>query len=460
MYLISKKFSAFVFVLMILSGFAAISIAATKGDETVNVQAVEPTSMEREYHWGPDSVQAVRCHSIYRGDMQIDNILEAYPFWKCNYDLAPASTLHIYVDGVRILREKINIAELDAEKEAYIDTLMMLYDDRIRYFGNDGYVLGRKGLDMLRFRPSQLEKSFEMLDKSIAIQKNETEHTIPQTYMMLLTRFYRSENISKEEYIKKYQKVNDIINYNINADENFIENWLQLRDNVQQIVSRVLDCKDLIDIYTLQYNSAKGDVSLLKIITDALENNRCTNNELYHKAALDLFKIEPNARLAAHIANEMLAKNNNEAINYFNKAIKLEEDKANTAQYHLQIASVHRNNNNFRQAKESALEAVKTRPDWGLPHIFIGTLYILGADDGCLEGDEFMKQVIYIIAVKKYQYAKSIDPAVAKEADDLTARYSKHFPESGAAFFRGFSEGDIIEIACWINESVNLRLRQ
>lgn len=452
--------SILIFTFIVLSSILNCSIANVPESKTANAPQKEETNIERENVWGEDSVKAIRCHLRYRDDLQFGNVIEAYPYWRCNYKYAPASTLHIYVDGVRILREMINNAELDAEKEAFIDTLMTLYDDRIAYFGNEGYVMGRKGLDLIRLRPAEFETAFKLLDKSIELQVYETEFTIPQTYMMILSRLFRSEEIKKNEFIKKYLNLIDIINYNINSAENFTENWIQTRDHVQQIVSRVLDCEDLLEIYNIQYNSAKKDIENLKTILNALENSRCTENELYQKIAFELFKLEPNAKLAGGIAAVLLAGNKNaEAISYYTKAIELENDNDNIAQYYMQIASIYRNMKNFSRAKDAVLNAIKHKPEWGLPHLFLGNLYIVGAED-CVKEDEFIIHFIYILAVSKYQYAKNIDPSVAKEADELIERYKKHFPDRGKAFFRGYEEGDTITIDCWINETIKVVFKQ
>jgi len=59
-------------------------------------------------------------------------------------------------------------------KEKYIDTLMIVYDKRIQYFGKEGYVLGKKGSDLYKLRPSAYEESYEILKKSIQLEGNES----------------------------------------------------------------------------------------------------------------------------------------------------------------------------------------------------------------------------------------------------------------------------------------------
>ena len=46
---------------------------------------------------------------------------------------------------------------------------MMMYDQRITFFGQEGYVLGLKGADMLKLQPKNLEDAFGLLQQSVEI---------------------------------------------------------------------------------------------------------------------------------------------------------------------------------------------------------------------------------------------------------------------------------------------------
>ena len=73
------------------------------------------------------------------------------------------ASVNVYVDGVRIIGDRIDRAETEEDKQAYIDTLMMVYDQRIVYFGDKGNVLSRKGTDLLKYRPDDKENIYKTL---------------------------------------------------------------------------------------------------------------------------------------------------------------------------------------------------------------------------------------------------------------------------------------------------------
>ena len=91
------------------------------------------------------------------------------PAWRNVFNNCPASSKNIYISGVKIFRKKIEESRDPEMKSAYYDTLMMNYDLRIKYFGEEGYVLGRKGIDIIRYNEKAFDKAYEAFLKSTAI---------------------------------------------------------------------------------------------------------------------------------------------------------------------------------------------------------------------------------------------------------------------------------------------------
>ena len=57
-------------------------------------------------------------------------------------------------------------------KAAYIDTLMQIYDRRIEFIGKEGFVLGLKGSDLLRYEKTRYDEAYQILKKSYEIEQN------------------------------------------------------------------------------------------------------------------------------------------------------------------------------------------------------------------------------------------------------------------------------------------------
>jgi hypothetical protein len=90
-----------------------------------------------------------------------DNFESALPHWKELYNKYPKSTINIYIRGVSMYEKFIENASTPAEKDKLVDELMKLYDKRIKYFGEKGYVLGRKATHWLKYKLEDQQNDVE-----------------------------------------------------------------------------------------------------------------------------------------------------------------------------------------------------------------------------------------------------------------------------------------------------------
>lgn len=117
--------------------------------------------------------------------------------WLVLYRQYPKSTLNIYIHGANMLEHYVENAATKAEKHNMVDSMMKLYDRRIRFFDQKGYVLGRKGTSWLKYNlppeedisneelASIYKKGYDWLSESIKEQGKETE--IPVLVLLMQT---------------------------------------------------------------------------------------------------------------------------------------------------------------------------------------------------------------------------------------------------------------------------------
>ena len=73
----------------------------------------------------------------------------------------------------------IEQADSPAEKDKFIDEMMKVYDKRIKYFGEEGYVLGRKATSWLKYKlGGGNDNSNEELKNILAQQFSDRHYTI------------------------------------------------------------------------------------------------------------------------------------------------------------------------------------------------------------------------------------------------------------------------------------------
>ncbi|MDQ3192957.1 MAG: hypothetical protein M3Q58_15320 [Bacteroidota bacterium] len=407
--------------------------------------------------YGQDSANCVMNISLYREFYKQRNYKDATPYWRWVLLNCPASTEYMYADGLTLVKVMLQGEKDKAKFNALLDTLMMVYDQRIVYFGKEGYVLGRKAVDMSKMMPHKIDETYKTLQKVYELEKNKMEAAPADAYFQTALELYKNEKISKDEVLIVYEILTDILNENLLANPND-ESYLQLQDNIDARFETIADCPSLIGLYSPKFKANPNDVDLLKKITRMLDKKDCAADQLYLEAVINLDKLEPSANSKAKIAKMNLAKGSfNEAVKFYNQAIDLENDNNQKAQYYYELAIVNVKMGQYSSARANAQKAIGLRPGWGKPYIVIGDAYVSSAKD-CGE-TEFFQSTVYWIGVDKYNQAKSIDPSSAKDANARIATYSKYFPMKTDIFFNNLKEGESYTVGCWINESTKIRAR-
>ena len=99
------------------------------------------------------------------------------------------------------------------------------------------------------------------------------------------------------------------------------------------------------------------------------------------------------------------------------------------------------------------------KPNWGYPYLQIGKMYVSKIPE-CAKNDSFQAGVIICAALDMWEKAKTVDPSLIKEANQLIEKYKKDIPTNEDAFQRGVKEGDVINVPCLDGVKTKLRLRR
>jgi tetratricopeptide (TPR) repeat protein len=414
------------------------------------------------YGHGDDSIRCIKNLSLYREYVKHNNFADAIEAWRIVFAECPQSTKNVYIDGAKMYNTFIQ-NETDQEiQSALIDTLMMIYDQRIYYYKENGSVLGRKGVDLLRYRrdnPEKLAEGYGYLKESIVLLKNNASPAVLATFMQASYSLYEQGKITDLQLIDDYAVTSDIIN-NLLAREPDDENALAVRESIDLgfVVSNATTCQSLLNFFTPDYEKRKEEPAYIKRVVSFMELKDCRDAPLYVKAAEGLYSLEPSAEAAFNLAKQFLIREEyNKAVYYYQEAIKLETVLLNKADYYYQMGQVM--NSRLKKpeiARNYALEVIKLRPDWGEPYILLGDAYASGKE--CFT-DEFEQATVFWAAVDMFNTAKTIDPSVADKANERIEIYSKYFPDVETIFFYGYQNGDNYTVGCWINETTKVRSR-
>jgi tetratricopeptide (TPR) repeat protein len=426
------------------------------------VQAAVLHGQSCQPRYGKDSVECVKNLSLFNEYFKQGAYADAYESWKWVFEYCPGSSKNIYVRGVVMLDAMLKAEKEPGRKRHLLDTLLQTYDKRIRCFGDEGFVLGEKGLHLYDYANADREKqqALEMLSRSVSLQGNKASPRLISRYFQLNVELYHKKLVSKEQILDLYDQLASIIEYNLENSSPDAADYEKSRNNIENFFGSFANCEDLISIYSPRLKSSPDDRVLIKKIVQLFERKKCLEAPIYLEATEKLYKSEPTASSAASLARMYTARGNYlRASALFNEAIDLDTSVSKKALYHLELAELNLHKlKNYPQARVHAQRAAALRNGWGRPYLTMGDIYVAAA--AACGDDDFKKSAVYWAAIDKYQHARNIDPFVSEEATKRITTYSRYFPDKENLFFRGLKEGDTFLIDyCWINESTTVRLR-
>ena len=447
------KLKAVLFLLSVVFAIPAFS-------SNNSVQNVKP---DDEPKYGQDSIQCLTNLSLYReffkqwkkSGYKSESVVDAIGPWRKVLLECPKASLNTFVDGATIIGYMISKAETPELKNAYIDTLMLVYDIRLKYFGKEGYVHGRKGMGLFSYDPSRVEEVYGMLEKSIVICGNETEYAVVDLFFRLTIELFTSDLAEKSLILENYDITSNIVDYHIDNDTKYASRYENVKNHIESSFEPFASCEDLIPLYTVKLKADPNNVELLKKVTFMLDKKGCDDSPLYFDASVKLHELEPSPESAFHIGKMMYNKQNyTEAIVYLNEGLGMENvDMLETCYFAL--ADCYKNIKDFPSSVKMAKEVIKLNSSDGRPYILIGDMYAETA--GKCGSNDLEKKAPFWAAVDKYYQAKKIDPELSDVVNQRISAYSKQFPTAEMIFFHDYSEGQSYTVNCWFNEPTTIR---
>jgi len=392
--------------------------------------------------------------------------------WRMMFNKYPKSSINIYIHGANMYSSFIESASDQATKNAYIDSLMMIYNKRIKHFDQKGFVLGRKATDYLKYKlenqemtddelKTVLKTGYSDLKKAIQIEKNETEMAVLVVFMQVTKRLFGMGELAKEDVTANYSLVSNVIEIGL-AKEPESEKYTTSKQIIDVLfrTSGAADCSALIALYEPKFEEIARDVDALKGMLRVLGQRDCTDSELYARASEKLYALDPSPEAAFNMARLFMRRDEfSRAKEYYQNAIAAETDKELLAKYYYELgAFTFAKENNFQTARNYARKALENNPNYGRALILIGDIY---AQYSKHYGDnDFDHRSIYWLAIDYYEKAKRVDPEVYAEANKKINTYRVYFPDKETLFFGGFQDGQTITFGGWINESSKVRAKR
>jgi len=426
--------------------------------------------------------------SIFHEYVKAKNFDAAYQPWMDVRNKCPKFNNAIYIDGEKILDDKIEKSS-GAEKVNYINDLLKLWQERAVNFPNktakgeyaaQACQLMYDNRQLLNKSDSELYECFDG-----AYQLDKETFTNPQslyTYFSLMVDLYDASKKPAEDLFNKYddvvEKVEDEVkNYSENLNnlvakedagtaltnkeeqlKRYYESYLSAYDQISGSIDSKLgeraNCENLIPLYQKGFEANKGNALWLQRAAGKMSEKDCTDDPLFFKLVNAYHDLSPSAKSAYYlgILKDKQGKTS-EAISFYEEAIKLETDNFKKADLNNKIGLKLKGKGNYGRARSFFREAIRLNPSNGRPYLSIAGMYASSAND-C--GDtNFNKRAVFWLAADEARQAGRVDPTLRSAAAQTAENYLSKAPTKADIFSAG-NAGQVIRIGCWIGASVTV----
>ncbi|MCP9237313.1 lipopolysaccharide assembly protein LapB [Lewinella sp. JB7] len=414
---------------------------------------------------------------IYRAALKAKEMDRAMSTWRKVYAESPAADGRrptVYTDGVAFYNNLI--LENPDKKQAYGDTIIMLYEQARECYPGDGYMAGIQAFDSYYTYPGSAsnDEIYQLFKESIELDGPEDlQYFIINPMSRLVVDQHEAKKIDDAEAREIVTALNTRLEKGLRECKgqaceawNTIESYAPSSLQYFETVKGFYGCQYYIDQYFPDFEANPTDCDAITTAYSRLKWADCAESTPEFqkvKAAYDancevVGSTSNGAGSTLRQAYDALKNGRStEAVRLFEQAAQETDDNDRKSRYLLTAAKIYyRDLRNFSQARAYARRASSANPSDGEPYMLIGTLY---ASSGplCGPGTGFDSQVVVWPAIDQWQKAKSVDPSVSAKANQLIGRYTQYMPSKSDIFQRGISEGSSFTVGCWIQETTRVR---
>ena len=430
----------------------------------------------------------INALSIFSEYVKAKNYDAAFEPWMELRERSPKFNSAIYVYGERILKHKIKNSSSE-EKVTYLNDLLKLWQEKREHFPSKtplGDILA-KSAQLQYDHKNDLELSSSEIYSNFDKAYNEDLSSFKNpknlyTYFKLLVQLYDEKLKSAEDLFTKYDEISEKVEKEIknytnmvnkfvsNSDEevsisskdqrrvksynSFLKAYDQISKGMEKDLGDRGNCDNLIPLYENNFDANQNDGKWLSRAMNRLYGKECDGSQLFVKIVQKKNELEPNASTAYYLGTiKDKQGNSSEALTFYNQAIELETDSYEKAKILFRIATNFRKNGLFSRARSYYMQALGFNPSMGRSYLAIAQMYASSAKN--CGADNFSQRAVYWLASKEAQKASRVDGTLKSAANKSYKNYEAKAPQKSEIFSSG-REGEVIQIACWINRSVKV----
>ena len=409
------------------------------------------------WNWPEDKKTASAKNALYTDSKSMGRYREAADALYWLLLNAPDLNPSIYINGSEIYSELADAEKDAAKKEVYEDSVLVLYDLRVKYFGDEANVIDNKAFYAYKYNKDEKEELpelYNLLKKVVELNGNKTSYANAVAFMDVIRRYKSADDkaLTDEQVLDHYDQVMGILDNYIASgkDVERIEKYKAIVDDLL-VKTVTIDCEFVKSNFGPKLTADPQNLEIAKKTFKLLKAGGCSDGELYMTALTTIFNNEPTLGLAKHIAQKKLEQKDYAAAEeYFEEAVSMAESNVEKGEIYFELAQIYGNLGRKSESRSMAYKAMEADPSIASQaYTHIGNLYLNSQE--CYEKQSVVKdRAIFIAAYEMYQKAGN---------SSAMALAAKQFPSGEEIFTENKAVGDKITVGCWINETVTLRKR-
>jgi tetratricopeptide (TPR) repeat protein len=408
-------------------------------------------------NWGSQASVAQEKYALFSDAVKTNDFKMAAAPLAWLLKNAPELNSSLYVGASKVYEGLVDQTKDPKQLAVYQDSALLMYDLRMKYFGDEANVLNRKGLKAHPYLTAradanaQVDKLLPLYRRIVELNKDETYNTNIMFYMDLLCKKKAAGGLTDEQVLEEFDKFGPIIERKLASnDAANVQRWTATKEYVDQLLQScvTIDCNFVKTKLGPKLQQNPDDVEMAKRIFGLMATGKCTTDPLFLQAGEIMVKKEPSYGIYRVLAT--IEKQNghlDKAAQYYEEAAKLATGAGDKAAAYNEIAQIKHKAGN----KEGARAYYRRAAENGMASAYgsIGDLY-LGSYKECGGGDAVQSKLFSIAAYEMYEKA-------GDKAGMAKAR--QYFPSAEEIFTLGKTEqiGKQLNTGCWIGESVTLQ---
>ena len=373
-------------------------------------------------------------------------------------DKCPKASENTFVRGTTLYKNKINRAKSIAEKNVYVDSLLLLYDLRNEYFGSHpkrgtAYILDRKAREYLTYKPNDRAGIREAFREAIeAGGDNSDPETVVAYFTNLCDDYKNTDEVMPDEIIAEYDRLLPFFEKNPEASE------YKSQFDAAFGLSGAASCENLETLFRGKLEAAPEDEALLAQAVSMMSRAKC-DGDFYFAIAEKYYQVNPSSETAMFLAQAFQNKGDYaKADTYLNEALAVEQDPAERQKLLVRIALVGLVANNINDAATAARQARDLNPEDGVPYFVLAQCYASSAA-AC---GGFAGQATFWAAYDTMAKAVELLPSDSEymeHAKTSLGAFRNRFPSSEECFFNELQEGARYTVTCGTAAGVSTTVR-